>query len=101
MLCDHKARPKRLLHEIDVCDTIALARKVRAAAIELGHEKRITLEYAEVRPGKKNSSYANSVNPLRKVPALILDDGSWSDWYEKIAARPRRQRTRPLNPTRS
>ena len=52
------------------------ARKVRAAAIELGVEHRITLEYAEVRPGKKNPSYASSVNPLRKVPTLVLDDGT-------------------------
>lgn len=51
------------------------ARKVRAAAIELGFADQIDLEYAEVVPGRKNSTFADSVNPLRKVPALILDDG--------------------------
>jgi glutathione S-transferase len=51
------------------------ARKVRAAAIELGLADRIELEYAEVLPGRENSAFAETVNPLRKVPALILDDG--------------------------
>ena len=51
------------------------ARKVRAAAIELGLGDRIELEYAEVKPGKENAAFAESVNPLRKIPALILDDG--------------------------
>lgn len=51
------------------------ARKVRAAAIELGLADRIELEYAEVVPGRENSVFAESVNPLRKVPALILDHG--------------------------
>ncbi len=50
------------------------ARKVRAAAIELGLADRIELEYAEVTPGRKNAAFAESVNPLRKVPALVLDD---------------------------
>jgi glutathione S-transferase len=50
-------------------------RKVRAAAIELGLADRIELEYAEVVPGRENSTFAGTVNPLRKVPALILDDG--------------------------
>ncbi|SDR34226.1 glutathione S-transferase [Rhizobiales bacterium GAS113] len=51
------------------------ARKVRAAAIELGFAHRIDLEYAEVVPGRKNSTFADSINPLRKIPALVLDDG--------------------------
>ena len=51
------------------------ARKVRAAAIELGLADRIELEYAQVVPGQKNTAYSDAVNPLRKVPALILDDG--------------------------
>jgi glutathione S-transferase len=50
------------------------ARKVRAAIIELGLADRIELEYAEVVPGRRNTTFADSVNPLRKVPALILDD---------------------------
>lgn len=52
------------------------ARKVRAAAIELGLADRLELEYAEVVPGKENASFAESINPLRKVPALILDDAA-------------------------
>jgi glutathione S-transferase len=51
------------------------ARKVRAAAIELGLGERIELQYAEVMPGKENAAFAQSVNPLRKIPALVLDDG--------------------------
>jgi|SRR5262245_40007692 len=51
------------------------ARKVRAAAIELGLNQRIQLEYAEVVPGRPNSDYGQNRNPLRKIPALITDDG--------------------------
>jgi glutathione S-transferase len=51
------------------------ARKVRAAAIELGLDGRIQLEYAEVVPGRPNADYAQSRNPLRKIPALVTDAG--------------------------
>ena len=51
------------------------ARKVRAAAIELGLNERIQLEYAEVVPGQPNADYAQSRNPLRKIPALVTDAG--------------------------
>ncbi|MCC8960763.1 glutathione S-transferase family protein [Bradyrhizobium sp. Pear76] len=51
------------------------ARKVRVAAIELGLSDRITLEYAKVVPGLANRTYADAVNPLRQVPALVADDG--------------------------
>jgi glutathione S-transferase len=51
------------------------SRKVRAAAIELGLVDRTELEYVEVVPSRKNAEYGKSINPLRKVPALILDDG--------------------------
>lgn len=51
------------------------ARKVRAAAIEVGLGDQIALEYVEVVPGKPNRAFASSHNPLRKVPALITDDG--------------------------
>jgi glutathione S-transferase len=50
------------------------ARKVRAAAIELNLDERIELEYAEVIPGRPNVDYAQSANPLRKIPALITDE---------------------------
>jgi glutathione S-transferase len=52
------------------------SRKVRAAAIELGLSDRIDVEYAEVVPGKPNRSFGGSVNPLRKIPALLTDDGT-------------------------
>jgi glutathione S-transferase len=51
------------------------ARKVRAATIELGFSDRIELEYVEVVPCGENLAFAEFVNPLRKIPALILDDG--------------------------
>jgi glutathione S-transferase len=51
------------------------ARKVRAASMELGLADQIELEYAEVVPSRRNTKYAESINPLRKVPALILNDG--------------------------
>ena len=51
------------------------ARKVRAAAIELGLGGRIDLEYTEVVPGQPNRAYGQSYNPLRKIPALVTDDG--------------------------
>jgi glutathione S-transferase len=51
------------------------ARKVRAAAIELGLAENLELEYAEVVPGRPNPGFAQSLNPLRKIPALITDTG--------------------------
>src|SRR5262249_37424749 len=51
------------------------ARKVRAAAIELGLDQRIELEYAEVVPGRPNLNFAQSRNPLRIIPALVTDAG--------------------------
>jgi len=50
-------------------------RKVRAAAIELGLEGRIEHVPTAVVPGRKNETYASQVNPIRKVPALQLEDG--------------------------
>jgi len=52
------------------------ARKVRIAAIELDLIDRIALVPTAVQPGKFNEDYSRTVNPLRKLPALILDDGS-------------------------
>lgn len=50
-------------------------RRVRAAAIELGLADRLQLEPIQVAPGRPNEAYAERVNPLRKIPALVLDDG--------------------------
>ena len=52
------------------------ARKVRAAAIELGLSGSIDLEYTEVVPGSPNRAYGQSHNPLRKIPALVIDDST-------------------------
>jgi glutathione S-transferase len=51
------------------------ARKVRIAAIELGLIDKIELVPASVAPTQPNPEYAHDVSPLRKLPALILDDG--------------------------
>lgn len=51
------------------------ARKVRIAAIELGLIDRIEFVGAKVLPGEPNDDYSRNVNPLKKLPALILDDG--------------------------
>jgi glutathione S-transferase len=50
------------------------SRKVRAAAIELGLEDSIELVYVEAVPGLLNTAFAQSYNPLRKVPALVAND---------------------------
>lgn len=51
------------------------SRKVRASAIELGLADDILLQYARVIPGTPNEEYSQEINPLRKIPALVLDDG--------------------------
>lgn len=56
--------------------TSPFARKVRISAIELGLIDRIEMVETKVVPGTANEDYARNVNPLRKLPALILDDGS-------------------------
>ena len=52
------------------------ARKVRICAIELGLIDRIELIPASVAPGTPNTDYAHDVSPLRKLPVLLLDDGT-------------------------
>ena len=52
------------------------ARKVRIAAIELGLIDKIELVPTAVQPGKLNEEYSRDISPLRKLPALILDNGS-------------------------
>jgi len=56
--------------------TSPFARKVRIAAIELGLIDRIELVTTSMVPGQFNESYSREVNPLRKLPALILNDGT-------------------------
>jgi glutathione S-transferase len=51
------------------------ARKVRICAIELDLIDRIEFIAAKVVPGEPNDAYSHDINPLKKLPALILDDG--------------------------
>ncbi len=51
------------------------ARKVRIAAIELGLIGKIEFISAKVVPGEANDDYVRDVNPVKKLPALILDNG--------------------------
>ena len=50
------------------------ARKVRIAAIELGLIDKIEFVPATVVPGQPNEEYSK-ITPLKKLPALILDNG--------------------------
>src|SRR6202007_1214089 len=50
------------------------ARKVRIAAIELGLSDKIEFISATVVPGQRNDEYSK-INPVKKLPALILDNG--------------------------
>ena len=50
------------------------ARKVRIAAIELGLIDKIEFVPTAVVPGQANDEYTR-INPLKKLPALILDNG--------------------------
>ncbi len=50
-------------------------RKVRIAATELGLMDRITVVPTAVTPGQPNADYARDITPVRKIPALILDNG--------------------------
>jgi glutathione S-transferase len=52
------------------------ARKVRISAIELGLIDQIELVPAKVAPGEPNDEYSRDINPLKKLPALILDGGN-------------------------
>jgi len=49
------------------------ARKVRVASIEVGLDREIELVFTKVHPGGANADYAAAVNPLRKIPALVVD----------------------------
>jgi glutathione S-transferase len=55
--------------------TSPFVRRVRAAAIELGLAERLELVPIQVAPGRENAAYAQDINPLRKIPALVLEDG--------------------------
>jgi glutathione S-transferase len=52
------------------------ARKVRICAIELGLIDQIEFVSAKVVPGEPNDEYSHHINPLKKLPALILDNGN-------------------------
>jgi glutathione S-transferase len=50
------------------------ARKVRIAAIELGLIDRIEFLAVSIAPGQRNDEYSK-INPVKRLPALITDDG--------------------------
>ena len=52
------------------------ARKVRAAVIELGLQDRVREELLPIRLPQQPKPDVEAVNPLGKIPALVLDDGS-------------------------
>lgn len=52
------------------------ARKALAAAIELGLGQEVELVPTAVAPGKDNDEYTSKYNPLAKIPALEVEDGS-------------------------
>ena len=52
------------------------ARKVRAAVIELGLEDRVAVEFVPIRTPQQAKPDVEALNPLGKIPALILADGS-------------------------
>lgn len=51
------------------------ARKVRAAVLELGLADRIAVDFVAIRTPQQSKPDVEAVNPLGKIPALILDDG--------------------------
>jgi glutathione S-transferase len=51
-------------------------RKVRMAALELGLMSEIKIVDVAVAPGKTDTNFGEQVNPLRKIPALELSDGT-------------------------
>ena len=64
---------KMILHHAGLSP---FARKVRVCALELGLADRIEERAVTVAPGRPNPEYAGQVNPLRRVPALTLADGT-------------------------
>ncbi len=56
-------------------DTSPFVRKVRVAAAELGISERLTLEFLRPSPLKADP-VLSKLNPLSKIPALVLDDGT-------------------------
>lgn len=61
--------------ELTFSPSSPFARKVRIAAIELKLIERIEFVPTSVVPGQPNDDYMRDVNLLKKLPALILDDG--------------------------
>jgi len=55
--------------------TSPFVRRVHVVALELDLAARIEFEPVQVTPLHANDAYAEQVNPLRKIPALVLDDG--------------------------
>ncbi len=56
-------------------DTSPFARKVRVSAAELAIADRLSLEFLRPSPLKTDPTLSK-LNPLSKIPALVLDDGT-------------------------
>jgi glutathione S-transferase len=56
-------------------DTSPYARKVRVVALELALQDRIETQFLRPMPTAVDATLS-SVNPLSKIPALVLDDGT-------------------------
>jgi glutathione S-transferase len=67
--------PKGTSMKLSFSPASPFARKVRIAAIELGLIDQIEFIPAATVPGQPNDDYMRQVNPLKKLPALILDNG--------------------------
>lgn len=57
-------------------DASPFARKVRIVAIELGLADQIHLETVKAVPGGEPNRELGAANPMRKIPALVTDDGA-------------------------
>jgi glutathione S-transferase len=74
-LGDARALYKDIKMKLTFSPASPFARKVRIAAIELRLIDQIELVPATVTPGQPNDQYSHDVNPVKKLPALILDNG--------------------------
>jgi glutathione S-transferase len=69
-----KNLPRNFSMKLTFSPASPFARKVRIAAIETGLIDKIEFVPTTVAPGQRNEEYAR-INPLKKLPALILDNG--------------------------
>src|ERR1700712_5109588 len=71
-----RARSEEIKMKLTYSPSSPFARKVRITAIELGLIDKIEFVSAKVVPGEPNDQYIHDVSPVKKLPALVLDDGT-------------------------